>query len=479
MSDIKKNVIYSSILTSANYVFPLITYPYVSRVLGVTNIGICNFIDSIINYYIMFSLLGIVAVAIREIAANKNDTEKLSHTFSGLFVLNSISTAIVLTILVISIYAVPKLYEYKELMFVGFFKVLFNYLLIDWFYKGIEDFKYITKYGLITKVLYVIGIFVFVTDKSDYYEYYLLSMLMIAANAIINMWHSRKFVHFSFKGISLRPYLTPFFVLGLYLFLTSMYTTFNVAYLGFVCDETEVGYYTTATKLHSIFLALFTAFTGVMLPRMSSLISEKNFDEFKILLSKSLHVLFIFAMPVIIFSVIFAPQIIRIISGAGYEPAATPMRIVMPLIFIIGYEQIVVIQVLMPMKKDKIIFKNSCIGAIFGFAANILLVGTFKSVGSSFVWTSSEVVVFALSTYYLKKYINVGFPFHEFFKYLLFSVPCLIALIIINRYVHNDFYGLLLGGFFVSAYYFILYVKILKDNIVTSLFVKIRKGLRF
>ncbi len=474
MSDIKKNFIYSSILTSANYVFPLITYPYVSRILGVTNIGICNFIDSIINYYIMFSLMGIVAVAIREIAANKNDKEKLSRTFSGLFVLNSISTAIVLTLLLISIYTVPKLYEYKELMFIGFFKVLFNYLLIDWFYKGIENFKYITKYGLITKSLYVACIFIFVTDKSDYYEYYLLSMLMIAANAMINVLHSRKLVRFSFNGISLRPYLTPFFVLGIYIFLTSMYTTFNVAYLGFVCGETEVGYYTTATKLHGIFLALFTAFTGVMMPRMSSLVAERNFDEFRLLLLKSLHVLFVFAIPVVVFSTVFAPQIIQIISGAGYEPAAIPMRIVMPLILIIGYEQILILQVLMPLKKDKTIFINSCIGAAIGVLANILLVPKLNSIGSALVWVLSEFVVLILAQRCLSKFLNVKFPFKELSFHIALSLPCALSVAFIASFFENAITGLLLGFGFILTYYYVLYVHIMQDPFILSFIKSIR-----
>lgn len=127
MTSIKTNFIYSSILTTANYIFPLITYPYVSRVLGVTNIGICNFVDSIINYFSMFSLMGIVAVGIRSIAAVKSDKEELSKTFSNLLFLNAISTFIVLLVLCISIIFISKFYEYKELMSIGVVKIIFTF----------------------------------------------------------------------------------------------------------------------------------------------------------------------------------------------------------------------------------------------------------------------------------------------------------------------------------------------------------------
>lgn len=162
MSNIKKNFLYSSILTTANYIFPFLTYPYVSRVLGVHNIGICNFVDSIINYFILFSMMGIAATGIREIAKSKNNPENRNRIFSSLFILNTISTTIALIILIISIYSVPKLYEYKELMYIGALKLVCNYLLIDWLYRGLEEFKYVTIRTIIVKCIYVGAVFIFI-----------------------------------------------------------------------------------------------------------------------------------------------------------------------------------------------------------------------------------------------------------------------------------------------------------------------------
>lgn len=132
-----------------------------------------------------------------------------------------------------------------------------------------------------------------------------------------------------------------------------MYTSFNTTFLGLVTSPTEVGYYTTATKLYSILIGIFTAFTGVMLPRMSSLIVDNNEAEFNRLLSKSYEALWAFSFPIALIGVLCAPDIIMIISGVGYEGAIIPMRIVMPLILIIGYEQIIIMQILMPLKRIK------------------------------------------------------------------------------------------------------------------------------
>ena len=470
---VKKNFLYSSVLTASNYIFPFLTYPYVSRVLGVTNIGICNFVDSIINYFVLLSMMGISILGIREIAGAKNDLIKLNRTFSSLFLLNGITTAIALTAVVIAICVVPQLYEHRDLMQVGILKLVSNFFLIEWFYKGLENFKYVTKVTLTTKCLYVVAIFVFVHTPEDYPVYYLLSTLMITANALFNCLYGRKLIRFHFRDISLRAYVRPFLILGIYLLLTSMYTSFNVAYLGFVSNATEVGYYTTATKLYTIIIAFYTAFTGVMMPRMSSLLSENRLDEFKAMIHKSVGILFSISIPAVILCCIFSPEIIAIISGAGYEGAITPTRIVMPLLFIIGYEQILVIQILMPLKNDKAIFSNSVVGAIIGILLNILLVGKLASVGSALVWLISELAVFLVAQYFVFKNIKEAFPMRFFIKNFIAYLPALGVCFIIYCYMPGGaFVRIGVAVFLMSIYFLIIQTKYLQDSTVLALMEK-------
>ena len=470
MTSIKTNFIYSSILTTANYIFPLITYPYVSRVLGVTNIGICNFVDSIINYFSMFSLMGIVAVGIRSIAAVKSDKEELSKTFSNLLFLNAISTFIVLLVLCISIIFISKFYEYKELMSIGVVKIIFTFLTIDWLYKGLEEFRYITITGIIIKIGYVISIFTFVKAPNDYTIYYFLSVLMIVMCALINICHSRSFVKLNakIKLCSLKPYIRPFLTIGVYVLLTSMYTSFNIVFLGFVCNETEVGYYTTATKLHAIFIGMFSAFTGVMLPRMSSLLSENQTEIFKQTINKSLSILYAFALPIVIFSEIYAPQIINVIAGSGYNLAITPMRIVMPLILIIGFEQIFVLQILMPMKQDKQILVGACAGAFVGLLCNILLVNMFKSKGSAMAWLLSELIVLIASRHFSKKMIGFSIQAKKIIQQSLLSIPFIIILLLAKGVISNNYISLMVGMIIITIYYLIIYLFTMKYKIISD-----------
>lgn len=475
---VKTNFFYSSILTSANYLFPLITYPYISRVLGVTNIGICNFVDSIVHYFVLCSMMGIGYVGIREIAANKSSKENLDDTFSSLFWLNTITTTIALILLILFTIFVEQLRVHWQMMLIGGLKLIVNYMLIEWLYKGLEEFKYITIRTLFVRVIYVFGIFIFVKNSEDYEIYYLLTALMIVFNAIINMIYSRKYVTLKFKLIKISKIIKPFFVLGIYLLLTSMYTSFNVAYLGFVCGETEVGYYSTASRLYTFLISLFTAFTGVMLPRMSSLLSEGKYMEFKKLLLKSNSILFTFSIPAIFFSIVYAGTIVRIIAGEGYEGAVIPMRIMMPLMLIIGYEQVIIIQALMPLGKDSAILRNSIIGAGVGIAMNILLVSSFRSVGSSMVWLLSEIAVLCSAQYFVNKYIEISFPFASLFKKFVSYMPLLVIILIMFFMIKNMIFSFVSSTFITLCYVYILNYYIAKDDIIVGFIntVKIKIG---
>jgi O-antigen/teichoic acid export membrane protein len=463
---IKTNFIYSSILTVSNFIFPFLTFPYISRVLGVNNVGIYNWVGGIVQYFILFSMMGIAIVGIREVAKNKNNPEELSKTFSSLLILTVLTTIISLMVLFILMAVIPKFGEYKEMFYIGAANVFVNLFLLEWFFKGIEDFKYITIRSIIVKGLYVISVFVFIHQKEDYVTYYLLTVGAVALNSLLNWIYSRKFVHFSIKNINLKLFLKPFLILGIYLLFNSMYATFNVAYLGFVGGNKEVGYYTTATKLYGILLAFFSAFTGVMLPRMSALVAENNFPEINRLIAKSFDILYTFCFPVIIFFMFFAPEVVRIIAGAGYEGSILPMRIVLPLMLIIGTEEILIIQLLMPLNKDKAIFINSVIGAIVGVALAIILVKNLHSVGSSIVWVCSEFSILISAGYFVKKYIGIHIPYKMLLFKFIYAIPYILICYAVIVLFSNSFIMLAVAGIASSIYFIVEDMYISKNNII-------------
>ncbi|MCM1140159.1 MAG: flippase [Muribaculum sp.] len=479
--NLKNNFGYSAVLTTANYLFPLLTFPYITRVLGVSNVGICNFVDSIINYFILFSSMGIGAVGIREIAKSKDDKNSISTTFSSLLTLNLLFTVVAIIILIFATLAFDRLREYQNLMFIGAFKLLFNLLLVEWFYKGLEKFRYITIRTLIIKCIYVVSVFLFIKKSSDYGLYYFLSTMMIIVNALINILYSSKFVNIRLSFRKATTHFRSFMILGVYLILTSMYTTFNVTFLGFVCDTAQVGYYTTATKLYSIIIALFSAFTGVMLPHMSSLLAQGNITKFKDMFCKSTNLLISLAIPIMFFAIAMAPQIVDIIAGKGYEDSILPMRIVLPLLFIIGYEQILVIQTLMPLKKDSTILKNSIVSAVVGVSLNFLLVVHFKAVGSAIIWVICELVIMLLSQIAVSRTLHEGFPFVSLVKSISIYSPLLFTAFIFNGLQIGNFAVMLISGmlfviYFIATQYFFYHDGIFMEYTTRLLKIRIKKG---
>ena len=212
---IKKNFFYSSFLTLANYIFPLLTFPYVSRILGADSIGKYNFIDNIIQILIIMSMLGIGTVGVREIAQTKTSQERLNKSFTALLAFNALSTFIAIILLLILLYVVPKFTDYRDLLIVGGLKLLSTFLLIDWLYRGLEDFKFITQRTLIIRILFVISVFLFVKNKEDYTLYYFLIVFSITINAIINLLYSRHHIRldFDFQEMNLKSATKLFSVL--------------------------------------------------------------------------------------------------------------------------------------------------------------------------------------------------------------------------------------------------------------------------
>lgn len=473
---IRRNFIYSSVLIVSTYLIPLFVFPYVSRILGVNNIGICGFVDSIISYYILFSMMGIGILGIREVAKAKDDMSSLFKVFQTLFSLNFLTTVFSIFILFISIFFIDKFNSYKDFLFIGIIKLFFNFLLIEWFYKGMEDFKYISIRSIIVKLSYCLMVFLLIKDKNDVGLYYLLSALMFLFNALFNIFYLKKYIPlkylYKFNFNQCRIYLKSYFSFGVYLILTSSYITLNVAFLGFVASDKEVGYYSTAVKIYSILIGFFTAFTGVMLPRMSSLIHNNDWLRFKDSINKSFEALFCFAAPILIISILYTSEIIYIIAGKGYSGAVWPMKILMPLIFIIGYEQIIVVQILMPLNRDKAVFINAIVGAFVGIILNIILVPKLYAVGSACVWLIAELSVLISAQYFIYKYVRIHFPFRLFIKTVAFSFPIIILCIFVKMQLlsYGALFSLLVSSLLVSVYFIFLWVKIFKITFVVSFF---------
>lgn len=469
MQSLKKNFIYNAILTMSGYIFPLMVYPYVSRVLGVANIGACNFVDSIVEYFTILSMMGMNTIGIREIAKCKNDQQKLDNVFSQLFSLNTLTTITAIIILIIATNIVPKFAPYKDLLYIGVGKLFFNYMLINWFFQGLENFKYIAARTIFVKILFVISVFLFVKTETDVKLYYFLVALTWAGNGIINFIYAKKYVSFNFTLKINKAIIGSFFTLGVYWFMNSMYTTLNVAFLGFATNDIEVGYYTTANKLLTVIMTMFTALTSVMVPRVSVALKSNDNSEAKALIRKAINALMLFAIPLIFFVFPFSQELIYLMSGKGYEGATTPLQIMTPLFFLVGYDQIIVLQTLLPMGKDKEILRNSILAASVGIISNIFLTLNFGKNGSAIVLILAELSVLLSSQFCVTKYLGLKIPFKLIIKHIIGFSPIIIICYVIKYFINSYVISLIVSASIICCYIFLAGRFILKNSILTNL----------
>lgn len=426
MPKLRSNLIYSLLLTFSTYLVPLLVFPYISRVLGPAHMGRIEFVDNVIDFAILFSMMGLTTLGIREVAKHRESRQDLNRTFSELFLLNLLSTAVVLILLLVLVFSVAEFHAQMRLFGIGMTKVIFNLLWIEWFFKGIENFRYITLRSIAVRLAFIASVFLFVHEQDDYVTYYLLWVGITVANAFCNWTYRRRYASLTFQGLQISRFVRPFIFLGLFALLSAVYTHLNVVYLNFVSTEAEVGYFATSAKLYKVMIAVFSALTSVMIPHMSVLVKQCNLAEIQRLAKRVFLLLFSFAFPVLIYIELFAEDFICLFAGAEFAEAVGPMRVVMPLLFIIGTEQILMLQLLIPMQKDKEILISACLGVAACAVVNVLVTKHLGATGAALAWMAAELTVMLAAFTFVRRNLRLQVPVREFSSQLVLSLPYLL-----------------------------------------------------
>jgi len=474
---LKKNISYSVILTLSTYLVPLFVYPYVTRVLGPAGIGYVDKVDSLIDYCVLFSMMGLTTIGIREVARCRSDKAQLQKTFSSLFALNLLSTAVVLAVLGVLVLTVPSFHDRSRMFLIGMTKIVSNLFWIEWFYKGLENFRYITIRSVILRLLFIAAVYLFVKEETDVMVYYILWVGLTFGNAVCNWSYKNRFTRFSLRDVSLADVWKPVVLIGLFAVFSAIYTKLNVFFLGEKCGDTQVGYYTASTRLYSVLIALFTSVTSVMIPRMSVLLKEGQMQEVRSLTTKTFSLLFMFAFPVLIFFELFAPEFIMLFTGMDFRfaGAVIPMRIVMCQLFVIGSEQIFILQLLVPSGHDRHAVLCAIAGALVCVVANILLLPGMGAVGSAIAWVSAECTVLVIASVFVKKFLSIEYPFRLLLKNLLWSVPYLLLGVSVLLLVKAPLMRLGCGAVLFSIWFLLVEEKVLKLGILGMVLSKLKK----
>lgn len=470
MASVKQNLAYSTLLTMSTYLVPLIVFPYISRTLGVGGIGIVDTIDNMIDYCILFSMMGLTSVGVREIAKNKDNPEALSQTFTDLFALNLCSTAFIALVFVLIVALSPTLQGYGMLIPIGILKLTANLFWIEWFYTGLEEFRYITLRSIILRTIFVLAVFLLVHCETDVTVYYTLFTGITVGNAVCNWYHKRSYLHWNLRRANIKRYLKSFFMLGIFAMLSAIYFKLSLPVLSFITNNQEAGNYATATRVYQVVIALISTLTAVMIPRMSVLMKENKIDKVREYTDVAFKLLFLFSFPIICFIELFSPDIIRLFAGTGFEGAIMPMRIIMLQLIVIGAEKIIVLQLLIPLRKDNTIVKAGFAGVIVWTLLTILLVPKFSSMGTAIVWVAAETTVLIIATIETNRSLEICFPFRQLFLSVGFAIPYLLIGWLVLMITHQPVIRILLCIPLFVTYASVLETKVYQTGIIKAIF---------
>lgn len=467
------NYIYNMMFTSLNLLFPLITLPYVSRIIGVDGIGKVNFANSIVNYFLMVASLGIPLYGVREIAKVRNDKERLSNTFSEIFTINLLSTIFCITIYYLMVFNIEYFKNDRTLFYISGISLLLNILNIDWFFQGLEEYRFIAIRSSIVKLISIILLFTLVRNRSDYIIYALINVIALSGNNIINIMNMTKITKISFKNLNIKNRIAPISILLSIQVAISIYANLDTTMCGILANDESVGFYSNAVKINRVIVTIVISISTILLPRLSYYVENNMMNDFKRIVNLVFKMLLFIGIPAMVGSFILSKEIIIIMFGSEFIPAIITMKILSPLIIILSIGNLFGTQVLVPLGKEKKLLISVLLGSIINFTLNIILIPIYKENGAAFATVVAEFIIMVVQVYFAKQKIRVYLSFKEFITIIISNISMLIVIIILKIILSNILITLMLSIILGGGVYLIVNI-IMKNCLIVEIMKKIR-----
>lgn len=469
MKSIKRNAFVNGILSVANIIFPLITFPYVSRVLLVEANGRLNFSSSAVNYFSLFATLGLTTYGIKACARVREDRKKLSKTVHELLLINVITTSCVLIVFVLALLFVPRFNKEWLLMLIYSWNMILNVVGMNWLYSAMEQYDYITKRSIIFKFIGVVLMFLFVHSPEDCYVYAVITVIANTGGNILNIIYSRKYIDFKWYGnaYECKKHLKPTLAMFSTSLATSVYSGLDSVMLGFIKGNYEVGIYSAAVKIRMVLTTLITSLGTVLLPRMSYYIAQEKWDEFRKVLKKSYNTIIMIAVPMMVYFILCAKPSVLILSGNAYLDAIKPMQILMPIMVISSLSNITGMQILIPTGGEwKFAFSVTC-GAITDLILNFMFIPKYGAIGAAYATLFAELVQFVAQLIFTRKYLKGSISWKPTLQVLLATVGATIAFAAMSLFINLNafmtlvvtaiaFFGMYAGILLIARYEMLL-----------------------
>lgn len=466
---IAKNSLYNVIYKGFNAIFPLIISAYVSHILKAEGVGKVTYANTIATYFSTLAALGLPSYGIKIIAQAGNNKQNREERFQELFFINFVSTLF----FSFAYYSIVNFTDYfinRKLLFntMGIL-VLLNFINVDWFYQGIEEYKYIAARSIIMKFISLVLLLFFVKNDSDYIIYSVILCISTAGNYIFNIIRLKKYLNiFNFNKLHIKQHVKPILILLASTVATEIYTMLDTVMIEFFHNETYVAYYSYSVKIVRMIYTVTIALVATFYPQISYFYKHRDYNEVNELLTKGLKIILVLAIPCSVGLYLTSNNLIPVLFGESFRNAIVSLQILSPLVLVFSIAYFLGHIVLMSTGNEKIILRATIVGAIVNFCLNITLIPTYKHYGAAFASVIAEIIVTTINIAKSKKYfkLNIKYTFIASIIFANLIMGC--SVIIIGKLITNDLLCLILQCMFGVMSYFIG-LSIMKNDVLLYL----------
>lgn len=430
------NALMNGLKNVTNIIFPLITFPYVSKVLEVDHLGKYNFAYSVISYFILFAALGISTYAIREGAKFRENKNKMKDFASQIFSINIFSMIFTYSILIVCLLVVPKFYAYRLLILVFSIEIIFRTIGVEWLLSIYEEYAFVSIRSFFVQFISLILVFLFVKQPDDLLKYAMITAFADAGSNILNVIKARKICKFNFTfKTNLKKHLKPILIIFGTSLATTIYVNFDTTLLGLMCNDHTVGLYSVSAKVYTIVKTFLSSILVVSIPRLSNYYGNKDIERYNNLFNDIFNVMLILVVPSMVGLFMLSKEVILILSSKSYLEAVLSLKILCFSLLVCMFGWLFNSCVLIPQKKEKDVFKATLVSAILNLVLNIILIPFFKQDAAAFTTFLSEVCSMIMCVYYSKDLVEVHISNKLVISVLIGCIYIIVSCILLRNVV--------------------------------------------
>ena len=462
------NAILNGLRNMLNLLFPLITFPYVSRVLSVRSIGIYNFSNSIITYFLLIASLGISVYSVREGAKYRDNKEELGKFASEVFSINIVSTIVSYLLLILLTISIPKLSSVSTVIAIFSLQIAFTTLGTEWIFSIYEEYAYITLRSIFFKLVSLLMMFVFVKNKNDVAMYAAITVFATVGSNVLNYIKAKRIITFNFTlDMNLKRHIKPIMIIFASNIAVLIYVNSDITLLGFFKSSYDVGLYSVSVKIYSLVKTVLSSILIVTIPRLSMLWGKEKYEEYFKVLKQIYNVLLILIVPAMIGIISMSKQIILVISGNKYVEASVSLKILSVALIFSIISWLFNECVLIPTKLEKYTFYGTFTSALLNIILNIFFIGKWGINAAATTTVVSELIGMILSVYFARDIVKIGELVENHLGCIVGSVAIYVECSIINIFIYNAFISVIVS-IIVSLISYVTILIIFKDKVTVG-----------